>query len=178
MARLTQTELARLGATRPETLALLLALLNRAEAELGFTLAVPPDGGTRTTQRQAELYADSAGTYATAPPGRSRHEYGAAFDVHIIAGGNGDGGTGDDDDYRELAELGERITGIPPGLTAGFFFDARGLGKHDPFHFQLNETLLDSQLRWKTMQRVGVAKAFTVFLIGVAFAALLSRGHR
>lgn len=177
MARLTNAELQRLGHTRPETLALVITMLNLAEGHYGYTLMVPEDGGTRTTARQAELYAASSNgaDYAVGRPGTSRHEYGAAFDLHIIGGGNGENGAGDDDDYRNLAELAEGITTIPPGLTAGYWFDARGLGRHDPYHFQLNESLLDSQMRWKILQRAGIAKAFTVFVIGVGLTALLSR---
>jgi hypothetical protein len=137
MATLSLLDDARLGAVRPE-LRQLLASLWEAATTYGYTLAIPANGGRRSHAAQVKLYADSAqGTrYAVAQPGRSRHEYGAAVDLNIIAGGYGDGGTGADSDYRWLADAAESL-----GLVAGFYFDARGEGLHDPYHFQLKESL-------------------------------------
>jgi hypothetical protein len=156
MANLTPTEQAHLGIVRPELMALLLALMDQAGARLGFTLAVPDDGGTRSTARQQQLYNDAltaAGdtAYAVGKPGHSRHEYGAAFDVHIVAGGH-DGGYGTDADYRALADLGEAL-----GLHAGYYFAERGEGSHsDPYHFQLDEAFSTSQQRWAAMHAAGM----------------------
>lgn len=170
MARLTRTEQRRLGRLRPETMELLLQLLDAAALELGFSLYVPDKGGTRSIAEQEELYRAAlvAGggrqtAYAVAAPGQSRHNYGAAFDVHIFAGGAGPNGTGTDDDYRQLAELGERL-----GLTAGYYFDAREMGKHDPYHFQLNEPFNASVDRWKAMQLAGIVKTLSVVAIAAA----------
>jgi hypothetical protein len=152
---------------------LLLELLDAAESELGFTLAVPDDGGTRSDARQARLYADAvqAGggsdtAYAVAKPGRSRHQYGAAFDVHIVGGGHDDDGRGSDDDYRALAALGESL-----GLTAGYRFLELGVGKKDPYHFQLTESLQASIDRWEAMRRAGIGRVLAVIVV----AALVAR---
>jgi hypothetical protein len=113
------------------------------------------NGGTRSSDEQARIYQDAleAGggsdtAYAAAKPGTSRHEYGAAFDVHIVAGGETDA------NYHKLADLGQRL-----GLVAGYYFDHRGVGKHDPYHFQLSETLEESRERWQAMRAAGLTLA-------------------
>lgn len=179
---LTTTERRRLGRVRPALLENVSALMDAAGEQFGFTLAVPDDGGTRSTELQKALYADSLAqgggklAYPVASPGHSRHEYGAGFDVHIIAGGSNPDGTGSDDDYRRLADLGESLPGNP-GLTAGYYFKARGLATHsDPYHFQLNEPFQTSVDEWAAMNRAtGSATLEAVFLImavGVGFVSV------
>jgi hypothetical protein len=178
---ITATERARLGTVRPEILEALAALMDAAGAQLGLTLAVPDDGGTRSVQRQAELYADSLAqgggvdtAYAVAQPGHSRHNYGAAFDVQIVAGGSNGDGTGSDGDYEQLATLGEALA-LTPGLTAGYFFAARGVGKIDPYHFQLNEPFQTSVDRWTAMQRSSTIVALGIIGVLAIGALALSR---
>jgi hypothetical protein len=163
---LTPQERARLGDVRPELLLQLLALQDSALQQLGYVLAVPVDGGTRTNARQAQLYADSLAqgggvlAYPVAKPGSGRHEYGAAVDLHIVAGGSDDDGRGSDDDYRALADVALQL-----GLVPGYYFE-----KSDPFHFQLNETLAQSQARWADMQGQG-KHALLLMLLAVAIGA-------
>jgi len=147
---LTATEQQRLGLIRPELRSALVALMGAAAATYSFTTAVPLDGGTRTAEKQTALYLDSlaqgGGTelaYPVGEPGSSRHEYGAAFDLHIIRGGTGDDGAGSDRDYAQLAELAESF-----GLTAGYYWS-----HSDPFHFQLSEPLQVSIEAWAAMRR-------------------------
>lgn len=152
MATITATERKRLGQVRPELWPLLLALMDSSESELGRKLYVSDFGGQRTSAIQARLYADSLDAngnqlYAVGKPETSRHVYGAAFDVHFV-------GEGTDDEYRQLADIGEEL-----GMVAGYYFDHRGVGKHDPYHFQLNEPLQTSVDRWNAMQRLGIVKA-------------------
>lgn len=168
MATLTVTERIRLGIVRPELLAHLLWLKDAALEQLGFVIVVAQDGGTRSLERQAALYADSIAqgggelAYPVGKPGSSRHNYGAAFDVWIVAGGSAADGTGTEDDYKALATLAESLP-EDPGLTAGYFFAARGLATHsDPYHFQLMEPLEVSKQRW--------AKLRSRFFAGVAIA--------
>lgn len=145
---LTSTQQQRLGLVRPELRQLLAQLLDAAALALGFRCEIPEDGGTRTAERQAALYADSlaegGGTlaYPVAPAGRSRHQYGAAFDLDIVAGGSAADGTGTTDDYRQLADLARSL-----GLTAGYYFS-----HSDRYHYQLTETLEDSIARWPALQ--------------------------
>jgi hypothetical protein len=169
---LTPQERARLGDVRPELLQQLLALQDSALQQLGYVLAVPVDGGTRTNARQAQLYADSLAqgggvlAYPVATPGSGRHEFGAAVDLHIIAGGSDDDGRGSDDDYRALADVALQL-----GLVPGYYFD-----KSDPYHFQLNEPLTQSQARWAAMQNAGSNQLLVVLAIAAGLGALLS--HR
>jgi hypothetical protein len=181
MPRISATERRRLGRLRPELWELLLELNDRANAELGFTLAIPEDGGTRSQARQAALYQDAleqgGGTdtaYAVGKPGRSRHNYGAAIDEHIVAGGSEEDGTGTDADYRQLAELAESI-----GLTAGYYFAERGVGKKDVFHFQLNESLQESIDRWHAMQTAGMLRGVvTIVLAAIGLHWMAGSGGR
>jgi LAS superfamily LD-carboxypeptidase LdcB len=172
MATLTITEQHRLGLVRPELMQRLLRLLDDAQAQLGFTLAVPDYGGTRTTAVQQQLYADSlaqgvggALAYPVAKPGTGRHEYGAAFDLHIVDGGSNDDGTGSEGDYQQLADVAQNL-----GLVAGFYF-----ANSDPYHFQLNEPLADSQARWAAMKRAGIIQTVAVVLVAVGLASALTR---
>jgi hypothetical protein len=169
VATLTATDVVRLGTVRPQLRTALLGLMDAAES-LGYQIAIAPDGGTRDNARQAALYADALAqgggldtAYAVAKPGHSRHEYGAAFDVQIVAGG------ASDRDYRQLADVAPAF-----GLVAGYYFDARGVGKHDPYHFQLDESLATSVALWQTITpSVG---GVTVALLAVAIVvALLMR---
>lgn len=174
MATLTPTEQTRLGRVRPELFQAVLWLFDNAKSQLGFTLAIPENGGVRSTATQTALYNDSlaqgGGTlaYPVGKPGTSRHEKGAAFDAHIVAGGSNDDGTGSDDDYERLAALGESFPG-DPGLTAGYFFAERHeAAKSDPYHFQLAEDFADSDAKWKAMQRAGIITASVIVgLIGL-----------
>lgn len=160
VSSLSPVEQSRLGQIRPELRADLLALRDAAFTELGFLLEVPADGGTRTLERQQQLYDDSiaqgGGTlaYPVGQPGKSRHNYGAAFDVHIVAGGTAADGTGTDNDYQELGALAESLAGAP-GLKAGYYFAERGQGMSDPYHFQLNEPLADSQAKASIVSSAG-----------------------
>lgn len=178
MASLSVLERVRLGVVRPELEQLLLDLKDAAATQLGFTLEVPADGGTRSVARQTALYTDSlqqgGGTlaYPVGKPGSSRHNYGAAFDVHIVAGGSAGDGTGTDDDYRSLGTLGESLTDAP-GLTAGYFFAQRGQGSmSDPYHFQLREPLATSEALWPAVVRraayIGFAIVGAVTAIAIA----------
>lgn len=169
----SSSDLSGLGVVRPELRSLAGALWDAATS-YGYTLAIPEFGGRRSAATQTALYvaAVAAGiggdtAYAVAKPGTSRHEYGAAVDLHIIAGGDGDGGTGADSDYRWLAETAESL-----GLIAGYYFDARGQGKHDQYHFQLNETLAVSRAN-----APAAGASFTLLFI-VAAVALLALAYR
>jgi hypothetical protein len=169
MARITATERQRLGRVRPETFEKLLELMDAAEAR-GFTVAVPDFGGIRSTARQTRLYNDSLQqgggqlAYPVGKPGTSRHEYGAAFDLHIVGGGHGAGGRGNDADYRQLAEDGRAI-----GLTAGYFWQGKS---KDPYHFQLNESLEDSKARWQAMKSAGIVRAVALVLVAALAVAV------
>lgn len=181
MARLSPTEQSRLGRIRPELMQALLWLLDAATAQLGFTLAVPDAGGFRSIAKQQALYADSIAqgggvlAYPVATPGNSRHNYGAAFDVHIVAGGTNDDGTGDDGDYERLAEVAETFPGTP-GLRAGYYFPERSPGtQRDPFHFQLDESLDDSRSKWAAMQKAGIVTAGIVAILAVGAGLALAR---
>ncbi len=180
MATLTATEQRRLGPIRPELRADLVQLMAAAESQLGFTLAVPDDGGTRSSARQLALYNDSLQqgggvlAYPVATPGKSRHEYGAAFDLHIVAGGANDDGTGADEDYLNLATLAESLAGSP-GLTAGYFFAERGQGQQDLYHFQLDETLQASVDAWNAMPKGSSATTVGAIALAVVAAGILAR---
>lgn len=163
MARLSPTEQRRLGLVRPELMQKLLLLIDAANGE-GWTVYVPDFGGYRTVAQQQALYDDAVAqgvdgdtAYAVGKPGRSRHNYGAAFDLRIE--------DGTDDDYARLAAIGEEL-----GLVAGYYSAARNLGKKDPYHFQLNETLQESIDRWHAMRVAGIVKAG---LVSIAVFALL-----
>jgi hypothetical protein len=179
MANLTPTEQSRLGIVRPELMALLLALMDQAGARFGFTLAVPEDGGLRSTSKQAALYADSLAqgggqlAYPVGKPGTSFHEFGAAFDVQIVKGGHDGTGHGTDDDYRALADLGEAL-----GLVAGYYYAARGEGQKDPYHFHLAEALSTSKARWEAMQTAGFTLTREVLSRRLSSLSLSSRSSR
>lgn len=168
MATITVTERRRLGQLRPELWPLLLALMDASESELGKKLYVSDFGGQRTPATQAKLYADSLDAngnqqYAVGKPETSRHVYGAAFDVHFV-------GEGTDDEYQQLADIGQQL-----GLVAGYYFDHRGVGKHDPYHFQLNEPLQTSIDRWNAMQRLGIVKSIGTAVLLVIGIGLVKR---
>lgn len=155
MATLTRTEQQRLGLVRPELMQRLLVLMDRAHDE-GYVTYVPDFGGYRSLATQQQLHDDAVAqgvggdtAYAVGLPGKSRHNYGAAFDLQIE--------NGSDDDYARLAELGESI-----GLVAGYYFAARGVGKKDPYHFQLDETLQESIDRWAAMKAAGIIKPLVI----------------
>jgi hypothetical protein len=178
VATLSPLELQRLGTVRPELRAQLLQLKDDALAQIGFQLELNADGGQRSTARQTQLYNDAleqgGGTdtaYAVAKPGHSRHELGAAFDVSIIAGGSAADGTGTDDDYRALADLGEAN-----GLVAGYYFAARGVGKKDVYHFQLNEPFQTSVDQWAALTSATTARNVAIGVLAVvAIGALAKR---
>lgn len=166
MATLTATEQRRLGLIRPELMQKLLRLMDAASGQLGLRLYVPDEGGYRSTVKQEALYADSiaqgGGTglaYPVARPGTSFHEYGAAFDLHILDGND------TRENYRKLADLARDI-----GLTAGYYFS-----NSDPYHFQLNETLLDAQMRWKAMKRAGIVRDVALGLVVAAIVYGVTR---
>ncbi|MEP6494489.1 MAG: D-alanyl-D-alanine carboxypeptidase family protein [bacterium] len=168
MATLTSSDQARLGLVRPELMRALLHLLDAAAATLGVRCQVPDYGGTRSLATQQELYEDSIAqgggvlAYPVGKPGRSRHNYGAAVDLHIVAGGTNDNGTGSDDDYLQLAEVAESLG----ELTAGYFFAARGQGQSDPYHFQLAEPLETSIARWNAMASAGIGTTVALLIAG------------
>jgi hypothetical protein len=180
MATLTPTEQKRLGLIRPELMQDLLQLMDAAKTQLGFTTTIPVDGGSRSLANQTALYNDSiaqgGGTlaYPVGKPGNSRHEYGAAFDLNILAGGSNTDGTGCDNDYEQLAQLAESLPGAP-GLIAGYYFAERGEGKSDPYHFQLNESLATSEATWAAMQKAGIVKGAAIASVIVLAALLLRR---
>jgi hypothetical protein len=155
----------------------LLALMDAAAGAYGWKTYVPDFGGLRSDAQQQALYADSLaqgdGTqtaYAVGTPGHSRHEYGAAFDLHILTGGSNADGTGSDGDYARLAQLAESLA-LSPGLEAGYYFADRYAGSQkDPYHFQLREPLQASIDRWHAMKAAGIVKAVA---IGLLFAAAL-----
>ena len=169
MATLSATEQRRLGRVRPELMQLLLQFYDAANAA-GYRLAIPELGGYRSTAQQSRIYADALAAgggadtgYAAGRPGHSRHQYGAAFDVHIVAGGNEGDGTGTDADYAELARIGEEL-----GLTAGYYFAERDVGKKDPYHFQLSEPFEDSVAKWNAMKTAGIVKSLAIIAIAAA----------
>jgi len=173
MATITPTERKRIGLVRPEMWTFWLTLNDRANTELGYRIAVPEHGGTRSTKEQAALYADSLQqgggqlAYAVGVPGHSRHQYGSAIDGDIIAGGSNADGTGSDDDYKRLADLAEEI-----GLEAGYYFDVRYNSRKDPYHFQLNEPLQQSIDRWHAMLAAGIGKAMLASIAVVGLGLL------
>lgn len=164
---LSATDRSRLGVVRPE-LAALAARLFDAAPGLGLAIAIPEFGGTRSTARQAALYADSLAqgggvlAYPVATPGNSRHEYGAAFDVDIIGDGASDAG------YRDLADA-----GVGLGLTAGYYFSGS-----DPYHFQLNETLAVSIARWKALQTTRLVVVFAIVALVLLGVWLIMRKRK
>jgi len=174
MAQLSAVDRAHLGDVRPDLLQRVLQLLDSAQAQLGFTLAVPADGGVRTNARQAQLYADSLAqgggvlAYPVATPGSGRHEYGAAVDLHIIAGGAVDGGRGTDADYQQLADVAEAV-----GLVAGYYFS-----NSDPYHFQLAEPLAESQAQWAQLHNGHGPGAVLLLVVAVAIGAAAYSHHR
>lgn len=177
MARISALERQHLGRIRPELWEKILELNDRANSDLGFTLAVPDYGGTRTAAQQEALYADSVSqgggqlAYPVGKVGHSRHQYGAAVDEHIVAGGSADDGTGTDDDYHKLADLGESI-----GLEAGYYFDVRyPPSLRDRYHFQLKESLQDSIDRWNAMRQAGIVQAVAVAALTVTLGAIARR---
>lgn len=166
MATLTTTEQHRLGLIRPELMQKLLQLMDQAGAQLGLRLAVPDQGGLRSTARQQALYADSLAqgggstlAYPVARPGYSFHEYGAAFDLHILDGKD------TNENYQALADLARSL-----GLRAGYYFK-----NSDPYHFELDETLLDAQMRWKAMKRAGIVRDAALTLIVAAILVGVAR---
>lgn len=165
MATLTATEQRRLGLIRPEMMQQLLQLMDAAGA-LGLRVYVPDDGGYRSSAKQQALYADSLAqgggsvlAYPVGKPGTSYHEYGAAVDLHILDG------KGSDENYQALADLARQ-----QGLTAGYYFS-----NSDPYHFQLNESLLDAQVRWRAMRRVGIVRDVALSLIVAAVLVGVAR---
>ena len=137
---LTTTELARLGhGVRPDVFSTMLKHMALAEQDTGKKIYVRPDGGFRTHERQQQLYAakvrdqERGQVYATATPGNSRHEYGAAYDLGIV------GGTAAD--YEALAAIGREL-GMDPGAEYG-----------DPFHFQTRESLETVKAKYADLVR-------------------------
>jgi hypothetical protein len=161
MATLTADDRAHLGTVRPELRAKLAQLQDRM-SEYGYTTTVPEYGGLRSRATQAALYADSLEqgggvlAYPVGAPGKSRHEYGAAFDLAIV---------GEDPDsaaYATMADAGEGY-----GLKAGYYF-----ANKDPYHFQLDETLQQSIDAWAG---VGSANAAEIAIGALAtIGALLA----
>jgi LAS superfamily LD-carboxypeptidase LdcB len=147
MAMLTPTEIARLNlwAMLPDTVSKLTELMGAAEKELGLRTYVRKFGGYRGPNVQEQLVAwrnqadakdgiIGAGRdwYAVAPAGKSHHEWGAAFDLHIL-----EPSKRTDANYRAIAAISRRI-----GLRPGYYFSRR-----DEFHHELAITLDDAQRR-------------------------------
>lgn len=145
MAFLSPVEVARLGIPRPELLAKLTALMDAFEKATGRKTYVSDRGGVRSTALQAEIHADSvAQGFRAAPAGSSPHEYGAAFDLHIVGIPDDAAANKRDPLYLQLAAIGESL-----GLKAGI----RWSGKPDPYHFELDESLPVMREKWAAFQK-------------------------
>lgn len=123
--------------------------------------------GHRPTHVQEQIYADSlkAGGrsgqgYRAAPPGKSKHEAGAATDVHIIGETSGDAATDARNPYYIALAAEARKVGLKPGL------DFKG-GLPDPYHLEEPETLEVLKQEWAAFRRVVLGA------LGVAAGALV-----
>ncbi len=98
--------------------------------------------GIRTPERQAKLYAQGRtepGKIVTgAPPGRSWHQYGLAFDVAMVGGAGQPTWPPGDDLWRRVGNIGKEI-----GLTWGGDFTTIRDYPHFEYHpgFGLNEAI-------------------------------------
>lgn len=125
-------------ALQPALRTAVLGVVRDVEQATGKVVSVPPLGGVRSYNQQAQLYADRASNpYPVAMPGTSLHEYGAACDLNIA------GGT--DDDYASLA-----VAAISRGL--------RSLYPTDRVHVELSMTLAQASAAWQALdvQRGGI----------------------
>ena len=145
MSYLSPIEVARVWNMRPDVLATLTRHMALFELRTGRKTTVPRDGGVRTAARQAEIHADSLAVgggfkpeHRAAAAGSSAHEYGAAYDLHIV------GASGFSDPlYETLARIGEEL-----GLVAGLHFKS---GPPDPFHFETKETNDVRRRQWAAL---------------------------
>lgn len=166
MAYFSVVEASLIALSLPRHVAKISRLMDAFEKRTGERTKVV--SGFRTNSYQAKIFADSlkAGSertgqgYRVAPAGSSKHEYGAATDLHILGHMSGDAATDARDPlYHILAEEGERV-GLKPGLRF------KG-GLPDPYHFEERETI--SELR----AEYGARKAKIFALLGAVAIVLL-----
>lgn len=192
MAFLSLGELALLRWSLPRHVAKVSQLMANFEKRTGHKLVVV--SGHRSRETQAAIYADSlkagahkgAQGYRAAPPGRSKHQHGAATDLNILGrDGKRDRTitTGDAAKdhahplYVALAEEAEKL-----GLDAGRNF-TRGLP--DPYHVEERESLAVLQaehaaylrgLLWRTATLVVAAAAVVALILHIITRRRASRG--
>lgn len=151
MARFGPLELVRVALVRQDVKDAVLATMQAFEDQTGMKTFVPEDGGYRSMSTQTEVYADSLKEgFRAAPPGKSKHEFGAAIDLQII---NADGTVREqnaavdesDPDYELLATLGESN-----GLIAGKHFSS---GDPDPYHFESSDSLEVCAEKWDALTK-------------------------
>lgn len=103
----TNKQLAQL---HPDFAPLAARFINTVERQLGIRLRIPREGGYRSLQRQAELYAQgrtAPGRIVTnARPGKSYHNYGLAVDVVEIKDGRA---IWDNPRLQEIAAIGKSL---------------------------------------------------------------------
>lgn len=134
MAFLTPMELLRIAGLLPELRAAVLPIMQATEDATGKKLTIPPNGGVRSYETQAALYAARAtNPYPVAIPGTSKHECGAAVDLNIIGGSEAD--------YATMAGIVEDTF----ELTSGW--------PDDEVHIELPDDLSDCQAAWADVQQ-------------------------
>lgn len=128
-----QAQPAPLGDTTNLQPSLVSALHALAALALTNGISFRIESGWRSTERQAQLYANRASNpYPVAPPGSSLHEYGAAVDLRIT------GQHGYSSAAAALAFLGGMLA-----PRVGLRWDAS-----DAVHFALPWTLAEARARW------------------------------
>lgn len=162
MAFLGPIEAARVLLLRPDVHAKLVALMQAYEDRTGNHATVPDQGGYRTNATQAAIAADSlAQGFRAAPAGESPHEFGAAFDLHIVGFTTGD--PAKDKANPQYAILAEEAVKL--GLRAGASFKK---GLPDPYHFDTGETLDVMEAKWRAVVDARVAVLGKTFgVVGV-----------
>lgn len=163
MAFLTPVEFARVWLLRPELFSVLQQHMAEFERVTGKKTYVGAAGGVRSNAVQAATYADSIRSgFRAAPPGKSPHEFGAAYDLIIVGTGKDAATDKANPLYETLARVGESF-----GLVAGQHFKT---GKPDPYHFQLNESLPVMRAKWDTLTRGRLWRAVG---IGLSLAGII-----
>lgn len=160
---LAALEFARLQLTLPRHASKVTRLMANFEKRTGKRTTIVE--GHRTTQRQAEIYADSTKggkgqAYRAAPPGHSKHQFGAATDLNIIGETAGDAVTDKASMwYGILAEEARKV-----GLKAGYDFMGR---LPDPYHVEEPESIEALRAEYNAM------RLHLLAIVSVAVVALL-----
>lgn len=175
MSFLSEVEAAVLQLSLPRHVSKITRLQANFEKRSGQrTAVVARTGGFRSRALQAQIHADSVAAkragagYRAAPAGNSKHELGAATDLHILKQTSGDAARDARNPYYIMLAEEARKIGLKPGLD----FQT---GDPDPYHFE--EPASIDVLRDEFNARR--AKLLTILgvVVVLSLAVLTGRGH-